>query len=206
MKSMKSMDNSLSPDADKWFESESQFHQLYPATLHSLSRNHWTPLLVAQKAANFLAAENGVRILDIGSGIGKFCLAAAYYKPNAIFYGIEQRKDLVDYAEAARRVVGLNNVSFIHGNITEIDFKNYDHFYFYNSFYENLVTAEKIDNSVTYSIALYNQYSSFLYKQLGKKPSGTRVATYHGMDDIMPPDYLEGGDDLNNLLKYWVKE
>lgn len=206
MKSMKSMDNSQSPGSDQWFESESQFHLLYPATLHSLSRNHWTPLLVAQKAANFLAAETGARILDIGSGIGKFCLAAAYYKPEAIFYGIEQRKDLVDYAEAARRVVGLKNVSFIHGNVTAIDFKNYDHFYFYNSFYENLVTAEKIDDRVTYSIALYNQYSSFLYKQLEKKPSGTRVATYHGMDDIMPPDYLEGGSDLNNLLKYWVKE
>ena len=122
------------------------------------------------------------------------------------FYGIEQRKDLVDYAEAARQIVGLNNVSFSHGNITQIDFKNYDHFYFYNSFYENLVTAEKIDNSVTYSIELYNQYNSFLYRQLEKKPSGTRVATYHGMDDIMPPDYLEGGNDMNSLLKYWVKE
>ena len=148
MNSMKNMDNSL-PGPDKWFGSESHFHLLYPAPLHSLARNHWTPLLVAQKAANFLAAENGVRILDIGSGIGKFCLAAAYYKPKAVFYGIEQRKDLVEYAEAARRVVGLHNVSFIHGNITEIDFKNYDHFYFYNSFYENLATAEKIDDSVS---------------------------------------------------------
>jgi len=200
------MDDSLPADADKWFGSESQFHQLYPATLHSLSRSHWTPLLVAQRAANFLAAENGVSILDIGSGIGKFCLAAAYYKPKAKFYGIEQREDLVGYAEAARRVIGLHNVSFIHGNFTEADFKNYDHFYFYNSFYENLATAEKIDDTVTYSITLYNQYNSFLYKQLEKKPSGTRVATYHGMDDIMPPDYLEGGNDMNNLLKYWVKE
>lgn len=205
MNSLKNMDNSL-PGTEKWFESEGHFHLLYPAPLHSLARNHWTPLLVAQKAAHFLAAETGVRILDIGSGIGKFCLAAAHYKPKAIFYGIEQRKDLVDYAEAARRVVGLQNVSFMHGNITGIDFKNYDHFYFYNSFYENLAPAEKIDDSVSYSITLYNRYSSFLYKQLEKKPSGTRVATYHGMDDIMPPDYLEGGNDMDNLLKYWVKE
>lgn len=200
------MDDSSIGGADKWFGSESQFHLLYPPSLHSLARSHWTPLLVAQKAANFLAAENGVTILDIGSGIGKFCLAAAYYKPNATFYGIEQREDLVHHAEAARRVVGLPNVSFIHGNITGIDFKKYDHFYFYNSFYENLAMAEKIDDSVAYSITLYNQYTSFLYKQLEKKPSGTRVATYHGMDDILPPGYLEGGNDMNDLLKYWVKE
>ena len=206
MNSMKTMDDFPSPDLDKWFSSESQFHLLYPASLHELSRNHWTPLLVAEKAVNFLAAENGARILDIGSGIGKFCLAAAYFKPNSTFYGIEQRKDLVDYAEAARQVLGLKNVSFIPGNVMGIDFKNYDHFYFYNSFYENLAIAEKIDDFLTYSIELYNQYNRFLYKQLEKKPSGTRVATYHGMEDIMPPDYLEGGNDVDDLLKYWVKE
>jgi SAM-dependent methyltransferase len=206
MNSMKAMDDPSSPDLDKWFSSESQFHLLYPASLHALARNHWTPLLVARKAANFLAVENGTSILDIGSGIGKFCLAAAYYKPKSAFYGIEQRKDLVDYAEAARKVLGLKNVSFIHGNLMHMDFKNYDHFYFYNSFYENLAIAEKIDDHFTYSIELYNQYNRFLYKQLEKKPSGTRVATYHGMEDIMPPDYLEGGNDVDDLLKYWVKE
>jgi SAM-dependent methyltransferase len=202
----KKMDSSPSPGAGQWFTSENQFHLLFPPSFHSLARNHWTPLLVAQKAANFLAADEGVKVLDIGSGIGKFCLAAGYYKPKALFYGIEQRKDLVEYAEAARQKLGLQNVSFMHGNITEVDFENYDHFYFYNAFYENLATAEKIDNDVPYSISLYNQYTRYLYKQLQKKPSGTRVATYHGMDDIIPPGYLEGGNDISDLLKYWVKE
>ena len=200
------MNDSLNPDIDKWFSSESQFHLLYPAHLHSLARNHWTPLLVARKAANFLAAERGSRILDIGSGIGKFCLAAAYYKPGVTFSGIEQRKDLVEYAEAARFVLGIKNVSFIHGNLMDLDFKKYDHFYFYNSFYENLATAEKIDDQVTYSIELYNQYNRYFYKQLEQKPAGTRVATFHGMEDILPPDYLEGGNEVGDLLKYWVKE
>jgi 16S rRNA A1518/A1519 N6-dimethyltransferase RsmA/KsgA/DIM1 with predicted DNA glycosylase/AP lyase activity len=200
------MDNSPSPGAGNWFDSESEFHLLFPPSFHSLARNHWTPLLVAQKAANFLAAEDGVKVLDIGSGIGKFCLAAAYYKPKAFFYGIEQRKDLVEYAEAARQTVGLHNVSFMHRNIMETDFENYDHFYFYNSFYENLATAEKIDNDIPYSIGLYNQYTRFLYKQFQKRPSGTRIVTYHGMDDAIPSGYLEGGNDINNLLKYWIKE
>ncbi|MGZ8557872.1 MAG: methyltransferase domain-containing protein [Chitinophagaceae bacterium] len=200
------MNNPLSPGLDKWFSSESQFHLLYPAHLHTLSRNHWTPLLVAQKAANFLAVETGARILDIGSGIGKFCLAAAYYKPEAFFTGIEQRKDLVEYARAARQVLGLRNVSFIHGNFMDIDFKNYDHFYFYNSFYENLAHTEKIDDSVAYSIEKYNHYNYFLYKQLEKKPSGTRVATFHGLENILPPEYLEGGNEVGELLRYWVKE
>lgn len=204
MGSKKTMNDHLSPG--KWFSSEAEFHELYPASLHALARNHWTPLLVAQKAANFLAAEKGARVLDIGSGIGKFCIVAAYYHTNVNFYGIEQRKELVAYAEAARQVVGLKNVSFIHGNIMEVGFANYDHFYFYNSFYENLAIAEKIDERITFSIELYNQYNRFLYKQLDKKPSGTRVVTFHGMDDVLPPSYLEGGNDLDDCLKYWVKE
>ncbi len=199
------MNDSKSQGNKEWFRSENHFHLLYPSRLQSLARNHWTPLLVARKAADFLAVESKTRILDIGSGIGKFCLAAAYYKPDVFFVGIEQRKDLVEYAEAARQVVGLKNVSFIHGNFLEIDFQQYDHFYFYNSFYENLAHTEKIDDAVTYSINLYNEYTRYLYDQLKKKPGGTRLATFHGRDEILPPEYLEGGNDVSNLLKFWVK-
>lgn len=199
------MDN-FPPGLDKWFSSDSQFHELFPESVQALARSHWTPLSVAQKAANFLAADKGSRVLDIGSGIGKFCLAAAYYKPNAFYYGVEQRLDLVTYADNARQILGFKNVSFIHGNLMQLDFKNYDHFYFYNAFYENLVHTEKIDNNLTYSIEIYNQYNRFLYKQLDKKLSGTRIAVYHGMEDILPPGYLEGGSEMDDLLKYWVKE
>ena len=118
---------------------------------------------------------------------------------------MEQRKDLVEYAEAARLVTGLQNVSFIHGNITGTDFALYDHFYFYNSFYENLVVAEKIDDRVKYSTELYNQYSRVLYHKLENRPPGTRVATYHGMNDVLPGSYLEGGSDVRGMLKFWVK-
>ena len=111
----------------------------------------------------------------------------------------------MQYAEEAKKTLGLQNVHFIHGNIMEVNFDHYDHFYFYNAFYENLSIAEKIDQSVSYSLELYNQYSRFLYRQLDKKPSGTRIATFHSMENILPPGYLEGGNDVDSLLKYWVK-
>lgn len=192
--------------SESWFSTDAQFYKLYPSSVLSLSKNHWTPLIVARKAANFLAVEKGARVLDIGSGIGKFCLAAACYKPQAFYTGVEQRANLVEYAETARQKLGMDNVSFIHGNFTELDFKQYDHFYFYNSFYENIAVAEKIDEAIPYSIERYNQYSYFLYRQLEKKLSGTRVATYYGMDNQMPPGYHVGGTDLDDLLKFWVKE
>lgn len=190
---------------EKCFTSDDQFNQLYPLSVQALARRHWTPLEVARKAANFLAAENNVTILDIGSGVGKFCLAAAYYKPNAFYYGVEQRKNLIVHAENARDILQVDNVSFVHGNFTQLGLKNFDHFYFYNSFYENLTGTNKIDDSIAYSGELYNYYNRYLYRQLADKPDGTRIATFHSLEDEMPKSYHEVGSEMDNLLKFWVK-
>lgn len=190
---------------DKWFESDTEFHRLYPLEIRKLALNHWTPLEVAKKAAQFLAAEKNVRILDIGSGVGKFCLSAAYFMPNATYYGVEQRKSLIENAEAARQLLRLKNVSFIHGNFTQLDFRNYNHFYFYNSFYENLSGTRKIDDSIDYSSELYHYYCRYLFKQLDQMPAGTRVATFHSLEDEMPPDYHVVGSDDENILKFWIR-
>jgi SAM-dependent methyltransferase len=188
-----------------WFSSDANFNELYPVSVRLLAQRHWTPLAVARKAAFFLAAENNVRILDIGSGAGKFCLAAAHYKPKAFFYGIEQRKNLINIANAVKENLQLENVFFLNGNFTQLDFKKYDHFYFYNSFYENLAGTQKIDDSIDYSLELFNYYNRYLYQQLEQKPSGTRVATFHSLDDEMPPDYYVVGVEMDGLLKFWTK-
>ena len=73
------------------------------------------------------------RLLDIGSGAGKFYMAGAYYKPGAFFTGVEQRKNLVNISRNIAGRLQLNNVQFIHDNFTRLDFQQYDHFYFYNS-------------------------------------------------------------------------
>lgn len=191
--------------AENWFRSDEQFNEVYPLSIQTLARRHWTPLGVARKAANFLAAESGVRVLDIGSGVGKFCLAAAYYKPNAYYYGVEQRKTLINHAEAARELFHFENVIFTHGNFTQLDFRNFDHFYFYNAFYENLAGTDKIDESIDYSGELYNYYNRYLYKQLERKPAGTRIATFHSLEDEMPQSYHEVGSEFDGLLKFWIK-
>lgn len=190
---------------ESWFSSDNQFNKIYPPSIQLLAQRHWTPLVVAKKAADFLAAENEVRVLDIGSGVGKFCLAAASYKPNAFFTGVEQRKSLINHAEAAKEILQLENVSFTNGNFTQIDFRNYDHFYFYNAFYENLAGTDKIDNSIDYSGELYNYYNRYLYKQLEQKPPGTRLASFHSLEDEMPPSYHVVGVEMDSLLKFWIK-
>jgi SAM-dependent methyltransferase len=190
---------------ESWFNSDEQFNNLYPLSIKQLAARHWTPIIVARKAAAFLAVGNNKRILDVGSGVGKFCLAGAHYYPKAFYYGVEQRENLIQHAETAKETLGFNNVSFIHGNFTQLDFKNYDSFYFYNSFYENLVGNEKIDDSIDYSDELFNYYNRYLYTQLAQKPAGTRLTTFHSLEDEVPSSYHIVGTEMDNHLKYWLK-
>jgi len=143
------------------FSNDTTFDWMYPEYFQLLS-NHWTPLAIARKAAGFLA-EPGARVLDIGSGIGKFCLAAGYHFPKTFFHGVEQRHELFYMAEEAKEYTKLSNVNFIYANITQINFKQFDHFYFYNSFYENINRANKIDDTIELSESLYSFYTQYLY-------------------------------------------
>ena len=190
---------------DKWFTTDAKLNKLFPKSIQLLDSRHWTPLQITHLVAQFLVTHPGVKVLDIGSGVGKFCLAGAYYKPHASFYGVEQRKDLVDHAENARNMLGLQNVHFIHSNITELDFRQYDHFYFFNSFYENLMDKDKIDDNIPYSAYLFNYYHRQLYKKLDEMRVGTRIATFHCLDYKIPPCYHEVDSQVQTLLKFWIK-
>jgi len=187
------------------YTSDFEFDSLYPLSIQALAKNHWTPLSIAMKAAEFLAAKSNVRILDIGSGVGKFCLAAAHHTPKAIYFGVEQRKNLINFANTAKQHMQLDNVSFIHGNFTQLDLKKYDNFLFYNSFYENLDCTNKIDESIDYSGELYNYYNRYLYRQLRQMPEGTKVCTYCSLEDEIPRDFHLISTDKDDALKFWIK-
>jgi SAM-dependent methyltransferase len=190
---------------DNWFSNDAKLHQLYPEHIRSLARMHWSPLYITQKVVAFLSPNDKVKVLDIGSGVGSFCLAGAFYKPAVSFFGVEQRKKLVEHAETAQKKLGFENIQFIHGNFTQLDLNEFDHFYFYNSFFENLDGTDKIDNEIVYSKELYNYYSIYLYNQLERLPLGTRVATYCSWGDEIPPSYRLAETHFNNLLKFWIK-
>jgi len=166
---------------------------------------HWTPVDIAKKAAAFLALPKA-RVLDIGSGVGKFCITAGFFHPETSFYGIEQRSELFTFAEIAREEIDLPNVNFIHGNLTELNFDDYDHFYFYNSFYENIEPDSRIDYAVKTSFELYELYSRFVYKMLDEKPPETRLVTFHALYTQVPPGYRVVNNSYSTVLKMWIKE
>lgn len=188
-----------------WHANDAAFDWLYPERIQQLSKRHWTPVEVAKKSAAFLATGTGNRILDIGSGVGKFCLIGGCCYPEAMFYGVEQRKELYHFARAAREATGLENVDFINGNFTQLDFNGFDHFYFYNAFFENLVEDGQIDQELEYSVSLYKYYTRFMFKELDNKPGGTRLVTFHSLEDEVPPSYHLVDATVDLMLKMWIK-
>ncbi|MFN3299281.1 MAG: methyltransferase domain-containing protein [Sediminibacterium sp.] len=188
-----------------FFSSDQHFDQLYPPSISALASRHWTPLAVAKEAAAFLAVGSNTRILDIGSGVGKFCMIGAQFHPHAVFTGVEQRDSLTKIAQSIAQELSLANTHFLTGNFTEIDFTQYHHFYFYNAFYENLIDNDAIDQTVEQSPELFNTYNRKLYKQLKKLPAGTRIATFHSSENEMPSTYQVVGVGTNEDLKFWIK-
>ena len=152
-----------------YFRKDAAFDTLYPLHIRNLSQLHWTSLDIALEASNFLASP-GARVLDIGSGVGKFCIAAAVYHPNTQFFGIEQRKELFTFAKRAQEEVGVENVHFNYGNLMDLSYENYDHYYFYNSFYENIEPGSRIDNSVDTSDRKSTRLNSS-HAELSRMPS-----------------------------------
>jgi len=74
-----------------YFDKDISFDYLYPKRIQDLSGLHWTSLEIAKKSSEYLSAPNS-KVLDIGSGVGKFCISAGFFEPETLFYGVEQRK------------------------------------------------------------------------------------------------------------------
>ncbi|WP_143307193.1 class I SAM-dependent methyltransferase [Chitinophaga vietnamensis] len=188
-----------------WYANDASFDWLYAEHLQRLSKQHWTPMEIARKSAHFLAGGQGKRILDIGSGIGKFCLIGAYYHPEAQFFGVEQRPDLHQAAISAKSATGVSNAYFKQGDFAHLHFPDYDHFYFYNAFFEHIATEGHIDQQPTFSATLYHHYSRRLFQALDSKPGGTRLVTFHSLEDEVPPSYQLVDASVDFLLKMWIK-
>lgn len=51
-----------------------EFDMMFPKQIQADSEFHFTPIKIAKLAATYLADHQETKILDIGSGAGKFCM------------------------------------------------------------------------------------------------------------------------------------
>ena len=165
------------------------FDLIYPDWVRAPSSQFWTPLAVAQRAARILATDASSRVLDVGSGAGKFCLVGAL-STSAQFVGIEQRRHLVEVARAISREYGTTRATYIHGDIRDIDWREFNAFYFFNPFGENYFGGEeRLDDSVELTPERFERDLRFAMAALSEAQIGTRVVTYHGLGRDFPPSY-----------------
>lgn len=192
---------------------DDEFDTVYSEWVRGHSERHWTPVEVARLAADLLVASAYTRVLDVGSGAGKFCIVGALTTRHGRFYGIEQRADLVHAAREAARSYGVEpRVHFIQGDITSIDWREFNAFYFYNPFSEPI--EESPDAGVSFrggikaALHLREYYIRFARTQLTAAPSGTRVVTYYGLGGQLPPGYqcIRREGHGTDFIELWVKQ
>ncbi len=183
---------------------DSVFDTIYPLKMQALAPFHFTPVAIARVVAQYLVAKPNTRVLDIGSGTGKFCMVGATCT-HGFFTGVEHRKTLYSLAKRLAKRYELTNLEFINANITSIDFTKYDAFYFFNPFFENLKPDEKIDDTVELSRHFFHTYAIFVKEQLERMPINTRLATYYSFLEEVPDSYQLQSMEMDGKLKMWKK-
>lgn len=186
--------------------SDHRFDSLYPREIRVHSKIHFTPVKVALRVRDWLGNEPGIRVLDVGSGCGKFCLVLAASGPGRVS-GIEQRPNLHQAALEASNKLGLTNTDFLCGRMEDLDWGAFNVFYFFNPFYERIAYRKGMDDLTPPHAGLYYDHIRVVKEKLGQTKSGTRVFTYHGMGGRMPSEWLLVRTEVihTDELQLWVK-
>jgi len=183
---------------------DEEFDKLYAEKYRKHSVIHWTPIEVAKAALDWLEITKESEILDIGSGVGKFCSLGGLLTEGH-FTGIEMRGELVETAKSISEILELGNVHFLHSNITDLDFSQFDSFYYYNPFCEQLATSDQIDNTISFSTDQHREYEDYVIDQLSDLPANTRVVTYCSEKFAFPDTYELKDLMFNGTLALWIK-
>jgi SAM-dependent methyltransferase len=176
--------------------SDVAFGALLPPLVRAKSTYHWTPLAVARRAALRFAEQSIERVLDVGCGPGKFCIAAALAQPEIDFCGVELEVSLTKTAQELATQLRLSNVEFRTGNALGAPWHDFDGFYFFNPFITSSLEPLGIGREVLRVAEL-----------LGAARRGATVVTYHGLGGLIPSSYeLRSEEPISSgHLRVWVK-
>jgi SAM-dependent methyltransferase len=184
------------------------FDEQLPINLQLQAGVHFTPVAVARVAAQLLAPHSGMSVLDVGSGAGKFCITAASAIPEVEFVGVEWRPYLIQVARSIAARSAVSNVQFIQADALDIDWSEFDAFYFFNPFAEQMFDEGfKLDGAIASDPLDFITYVGAVRQRLARARLGTRVVTFHGFGATPPLCYEFKGSQssLAGRLELWVK-
>lgn len=184
------------------------FDRFLPPRLRVASGVFWTPLAVAARAAAWFAELGVASVADIGSGAGKFCVAAALGGA-CRFVGLEQRPRLVAAAGRLARLFRVDDrVRFVAGVLDPRTAPAAEAYYLYNPFAENRFGPEAhLDDDVELGEDRYQRDLAAAEELLRRARPGTYVVTYNGFGGEPPGGYepIRADRTLPNVLRMWHK-
>lgn len=178
--------------------SDEAFDEIYPTPIRQASPIHWTPMRVAARVVELLALRPGERLLDVGAGVGKFCIVAGGMS-EALVCGVERRPELAAIARETAKRLGID-VEILQTDFSPEMATSFDAAYFFNPFAAPLLLPASVayggapvngdgDEDVTAAEAFFERASP-----------GMRIATYCGFGGTVPAgwtrearEYIEGG-------------
>jgi len=186
--------------------SDAAFDEIYPDAIRRLSRVHWTPIEVIRRAIRLLVTHENSKVLDVGSGVGKFCLAGALISSGR-FFGIEQRQHYVELANSLASRYKIPRTTFTHGNFKNVDWAQFDAVYLFNPFQENKTPEQRLDDTVPLSRELFREYVAAVHGKLETLLKGARVVTYHGFGGTFPVTFEREVSEwcYRGPLELWIK-
>ena len=185
------------------------FDRFLPEELRAVSDKYWTPVPVIRQAALWLR-ETGVEdVVDIGSGAGKFCVAAALLT-RCRFVGLEHRASLVDASRDLAGAFEVNDrVSFIRGELAQSTDLPAAAYYFFNPFGDYSFESERFaEPGLTFTPETHRRDIAAVHALLSRAPDGTFLITYNGFGGKVPSDYrqIDMTSRLPGTLRLWKKQ
>jgi len=182
------------------------FDEVYPLWARSTSRVHWTPVAVAQRVAAELTRP-GARgpILDVGAGVGKFCIVASATTGRPV-HGVEHRPHLVRVARRTALELGVDADVF-GGTFEGLQAADYSGVYLFNPFGENVCARrDRLDETVELSERRYHADLRAMTTFLRALHPSARVAIYCGWGGVMPDGFVRVSDsDEGGRLQIWER-
>lgn len=184
------------------------FDRFLPLELREVSAHYWTPLRAVRQAAAWLREIQVRTVVDIGSGAGKFCVAAALLT-RCRFAGLEKRSSLV---AAARELAGFfdveDRVTFVTGELGATAAPAGEAYYFFNPFAEySFYSTRFAEPGLAFTPETFARDVAAATAFLAQAPVGTFALTLNGFGGSVPAGYvqLDVARRLPGTLRLWKK-
>ena len=182
---------------------ERNFLKQLPSKFKDLDADYWSSYHEIEQSCTWL--KSCKNILDLGSGVGKFCIIGTQLL-GSNFFGVDHNLKVHQQSQIILKNLKGHRVKFIHGDLFDISLIKYDGFYIYNPFVENISIGKKIDQSINYNEVHYNKLHDRLMQKLNEINIGSLVVNNSFTTDYFNEDFelLDGHSETS--LTLWKKK